>query len=143
MLIYNLIQQEEALCYSSTLFPTLRPKHYPWRNIGPKSVAGMYSPGVVIFKDDLDHDCIDLPQEEYLVVGVLTVAAPRHPPCALGVDGPDVSTSIQRITDSSVRISELGILEDLRSKIRLVYRMAASNGHTHLVLGMLFSSTLQ
>jgi hypothetical protein len=52
-------------------------------------------------------------------VGVLTVVAPR---------GPRLSADKQTIAKSSV-------IEDFREKIRLVYRMAAHNGHTYLVLG--------
>jgi hypothetical protein len=80
----------------------------------------VYSPGVVIFKDDLDHDCQDLPKAEQLVVGVLTVAAPCGP----------------RLKDNMTAIKDAGVLEDLREKIRLVYRMAAHNKHHYLVLGM-------
>lgn len=112
--------QEEALCYSSTLYPTLKDEYYPWPNMGPKSIAGIYSPAVVIFKDDLDHDCADLPPNERQVVSVITVAAPRDPP--LSRDG----QSFKWPQD----------LECMRQKIRLVYRMAAHNGQHHLVLGM-------
>ncbi|THX05476.1 hypothetical protein D6D13_07141 [Aureobasidium pullulans] len=43
--------QEEALCYSSTLYQTLKPEYYPWANTGLSSVAGIFSPGVVVFKE--------------------------------------------------------------------------------------------
>ena len=71
--------QEEALCYSSTLYITLKDEYYPWPNVGDGSVAGIYSPGVVIFRDDLDHDCTELPKDARRLVSVITVAAPRHP----------------------------------------------------------------
>lgn len=110
--------QEEALCYSSTLFATLKPSYYPWDNLGPKSIAGVFSPGVVVFKDDLDHDCINLVPNERRVVSVITVAAPRCP--ALSED----RSTFRNISD----------LEDFRGKIRLVYRMAAHHGQQYLVL---------
>lgn len=88
-------------------------------NLGPSSVAGIYSPAVVIFKDDLDHDCIDLPSNEIRVVSVITVAAPRGP--MLTAD----RTQLRRKED----------LECFREKIRLVYRMAAHNNQKYLVLG--------
>lgn len=111
--------QEEALCYSSTLYATLKPEYYPWPNVGPGSVAGVFSPGVVIFKDDLDHGCAELAPSNRRVVSVITVAAPRY--AALTAD-------LSAFKNPSV-------LEDLRGKIRLVYRMAARNQQQYLVLG--------
>ncbi|KZV98800.1 hypothetical protein EXIGLDRAFT_606575 [Exidia glandulosa HHB12029] len=105
--------QEEALCYSSTLFKTLNASWYPWPNTGPGSVAGIFSPAVVVFKDDLAHDCADLPESERVVVSVLTVAAPR------ALKG--------HLSDSE--------LNDLRGKIRLTLRMAARRKQDVLVLG--------
>lgn len=111
--------QEEALCYSSTLFATLRDEWYPWPNLGPGSVAGIYSPGVVVFRDTLDAGLAELPEAERFVVSVITVAAPRGP----------------ALTSDGTGFARAGDLEDLRGKIRLVYRCAAHNGHTSLVLG--------
>jgi len=111
--------QEEALCYSSTLYDTLKESYYPWPNLGPRSVAGIYSPGVVIFKDDLDHNCVDLPEAERRVVSVITVASPCRP----------------KLTEDELGFKNESDLEDLKGKIRLVYRMAGHNKQTHLVLG--------
>lgn len=111
--------QEEALCYSSTLAVTLKKEYYPWPNVGPDSIAGVYSPGVVIFKDDLDNNCEDLVPAERQVVSVVTVAAPRH--CTLTAD--------------RLNFKNPSHLEDLKGKIRLVYRMAAQHGKTYLILG--------
>ena len=52
--------QEEALCYSSTLFSTLDSKWYPWPNTGEGSVKGIFSGAVVVFKDTLENGCVDL-----------------------------------------------------------------------------------
>jgi len=98
---------------------TLKDNYYPIPNVGFGSTAGIYSPGVVIFRDQLDNACTELPVEQRRVVSVISVAAPRWP--ALSEDG----MSLRRKTD----------LEDLREKIRLVYRIAAHYGKTHLVLG--------
>lgn len=111
--------QEEALCYSSTLYSTLKPSWFPWPNLGQGSIAGGYSPGVVVFKDDLDHDCANLPKEQWRTVSVITVAAPRWP----------------KLTADGQRFANESNLEDLRGKIRLVYRMAAHNKQRYLVLG--------
>jgi hypothetical protein len=107
------------LCYSSTLYVTLKPEWYPWPNLGPGSVSGGFSPGVVVFKDDLDHDCVELPKEERSVVSVITVAAPRYP----------------RLTTDREHFVKESDLEDLRGKIRVVYRMAAHNKQRYLILG--------
>lgn len=97
----------------------MKPSYYPWPNLGLGSTAGVYSPAVVIFRDDLDHDCVELPESQRKVVSVITVAAPRCP--ELTTDG----LSFRNASD----------LKDLRGKIRLVYRMAAVHKKTSLVLG--------
>lgn len=61
------------------MYETLQPSYYPCPNLGPRSVAGVLSPSVVIIQDDLDHNCNDLPKEKRAVVSVVTVAAPRLP----------------------------------------------------------------
>lgn len=114
--------QEEALCYSSTLFATLKEEWYPWLNTGPGSTAGVYSPGVVVFRDTLDGGLVEFAEGERVVVSVITVAAPRGPLLAEGEDGRHV---FARKSD----------LDDMREKIRLVYRCAGHNGRTSLVLG--------
>lgn len=111
--------QEEALCYSSTLYATLKPEWYPFPNTGPGSCAGIMSPNVVVFKDTLDRDLIDLPAEQRHVVAVITVAAPCHP----------------RLADGREDFGDPSELEDLREKILLVLRLAAVHGVTSLVLG--------
>ncbi|KAG6863324.1 hypothetical protein C0991_006726 [Blastosporella zonata] len=111
--------QEEALCYSSTLYITLKPEYYPWPNTGLGSVSGVYSPGVVIFKDDLDHDCADLLQSDRRVVSVITVAAPRRRP----------------LNKDQTAFKDSSVLDDLRGKIRFIFRMAAHKGHHNLILG--------
>lgn len=75
-----------------------------------------------MFKDDLDHWCLDLGEEEVRVVAVLTVAAPRGPKTRRGEDGEEA-------------IRDEKVAEELRGKIRLVYRMAAGNGKEYIVLG--------
>ena len=76
----------------------------------------------MIFKDDLDHPCVDLPVDQRETVAVITVAAPRLPQ-VLGY---------RLLNNSDVR--------DLKEKIRLIYRMAGHNGKQVLVLGTCWSS---
>ncbi|KAH6629440.1 hypothetical protein C7974DRAFT_186346 [Boeremia exigua] len=111
--------QEEALCYSSTLYATLNPKWYPFPNTGPGSCAGIISPGVVVFKDTLDRDLVDLPREQQHVVTVITVAAPCWPV----------------LTEDRKEFADASNLHDLQEKILLILRLAATNGLTKLVLG--------
>ncbi|KAH7090116.1 hypothetical protein BKA62DRAFT_725744 [Auriculariales sp. MPI-PUGE-AT-0066] len=113
---YTLAQtQEEALCYSSTLYPTLKEIWYPWTG----SVMGIYSPAVVVFKDDLMHNCTYLPQSERIVVSVLTFAAPCVP----------------ELTRDNLSFASQTDLDSLRAKIRLLLRTAARRGQDTLVLG--------
>ncbi|KAF2444916.1 hypothetical protein P171DRAFT_286137 [Karstenula rhodostoma CBS 690.94] len=111
--------QEEALCYSSTLYPTLKPEWYPWPNTGPGSCAGIFSPDVVVFKDTIGNELVQLPAAERHLVSVITMAAPCLP----------------KLTEDGERFAVASDLEDLREKIILTLRMAAMNGVTKLVLG--------
>lgn len=111
--------QEEALCYSSTLYATLKPEWYPWPNTGPGSCAGIFSPDVVVFRDSLDNDLVELPAHQRHVLAVITVAAPCSP----------------QLTDDGKSFADESDLMDLREKILLILRLAAVNGITSLVLG--------
>jgi len=111
--------QEEALCYSSTLYATLKPEYYPWPNAGEGSVAGIYSPAVVVFKDTIGEECLDLEVAERMVVAVVTVAAPRQP----------------KLTDDRLGFADESVLEGFRDKVRLVLRIMAADGKTFAVLG--------
>jgi uncharacterized protein (TIGR02452 family) len=57
------------------------------------------------------------------VVSVITVAAPRNP----------------TLTEDQSAFENASDLEDLKGKIRLVYRMAAHHGQQYLVLGVFHS----
>lgn len=108
--------QEEALCYSSTLYCTLDAKYYPWDNA---STSGIFSPGVVVYKDTLANKCELLKEEDVTVTSILTIAAPRWRP----------------VTLDHKEFRNPKHLEELREKLRSVYRMAAIEGRTNLVLG--------
>lgn len=74
----------------------------------------------MIFKDDLDHDCAELPKSQRRVVSVITVAGPRRP----------------KLTANGEGFANRSDLEDLRGKIRLVYRMAAHHKQRYIVSGI-------
>jgi uncharacterized protein (TIGR02452 family) len=111
--------QEEALCYSSTLYATLKSEWYPWPNTGPGSCAGIVSPDVVVFRDTIDNDLRELSEQERHVVTVFTVAAPCWP----------------KVSEDGKSFAREEELQDLREKILLVLRMAAVEGVSKLVLG--------
>lgn len=99
----------------------MNPAYYPWRNIGPGSASGIYSPGVVVYRDTLPKQCELLPEDDVVVLGVMTVAAPRAP----------------RLTANRTEITDPKIADDLVRKVRAIYRMAAMRGQTWLVMGAL------
>lgn len=108
--------QEEALCYSSTLFGTLDTCHYPWPNT---AASGIFSPGVAVHRDTLANACALLPAADVVVLGVITVAAPRNP----------------RLTHDRRSFMDPAMEAAMREKVRAVFRMAALHGRTNLVLG--------
>ena len=87
--------------------------------MGPGSCAGIVSPGVVVFRDTLDNELVELPESRRHVVAVITVAAPRFP----------------ELDEERVGFAREEDLRCLREKILLVLRMAAGEGVTRLVLG--------
>ena len=123
--------QEDALCYSSTLFPTLQKWKplYPWRNhCQPREqgndaeCAGIYSPDVCIFKYELAKGCKELERKDMVVVSVVSVAAIACPPTVVTKEG------------EAVMKSEKDRLK-LTERVRMVFRMAAHNGKSVLMLG--------
>ncbi|KIK66650.1 hypothetical protein GYMLUDRAFT_909453 [Collybiopsis luxurians FD-317 M1] len=142
--------QETYLCYSSTLFHSLTQpnivSYYPWPNTGPGCVAGIFSEGVVIFREPMDarsvlgssDDSIGpisggynskfaslLPSTKRRVVSVISIAAPSYPRLSLG--GNDFADDV--------------VKEELKEKVRLALRMAALHGKRYLVLGALGCGT--
>jgi len=61
---------------------------------------------------------VDLPEDQRVIVGVMTVAAPRGP----------------KLTSDGLSFAKESDIEDLRGKIRLVLRMAGNDGKDSLVL---------
>jgi len=116
------LAQEEALCYRSSLSFTLKRKFYPLPEI-----SGVYSPTVVVMRKSMadGHGLLDLTNPDDLpVLSAISVAAVRDPPVTTSDSEPP---QYRQAKDRSV----------MKSKMRMVLRIAAFNGHRRLVLGAL------
>ena len=115
------LAQEEALCYRSSLSFTLKRRFYPLPDI-----SGIYSPTVVVIRDSLamGHSllCPGIPPQHLPVVSVISVAAVRDP-ATTDATPPAYQNNADRAL--------------MKSKIRMILRIAAVNGHRQLVLGAL------
>ncbi|KAL8636000.1 MAG: hypothetical protein Q9228_006557 [Teloschistes exilis] len=117
------IAQEEALCYRSSLSFTLKHRFYPMAER-----SAIYSPTVVVIRQSLSsgHSMLDLSKPDELpVVSVVSMAALRDPPVQ------------RRLGDGEEIYSNNNDRELMRSKIRMILRVAAAKGHPKLVLGAL------
>ncbi|GKT63351.1 mitochondrial chaperone BCS1 [Colletotrichum tofieldiae] len=124
------VAQEEAMCYRSSLYLSLHKRYYPFKRRG-----GVYTPDVVVVRGDMasGHRMLvpgvayaDLP-----VVSVLSVAAIRRPE----VRRRQVVTTAG--TEEVWEFASAGDRTLTMEKMRLCLRMAASRGHSLLVLGAL------
>lgn len=112
--------QEEALCYRSSLFFTLKPRYYPIPGQG-----AIYSPKVLVFRESQKdgHDTMDLRDPATLpVIAVVSVAAVCLPPL--------VTTGSGRKTYRSDKDRKL-----MMAKMRVILRTACRNRHRNIVLG--------
>lgn len=117
------LAQEEALCYRTSLSFTLKRRYYPLPESG-----GIYSPSVLVLRQSLARghallDQISSPAR-LPVVSVISVAAVRAPEL-LGGQG------------ESGRYRRATVREVMKEKMRVVLRIAATEGHRTLVLGAL------
>ncbi|KAL8672882.1 MAG: hypothetical protein Q9224_007549 [Gallowayella concinna] len=115
--------QEEAICYRSSLYLTLKHRYYPM-----KDKAAIYSPRVVVIRDSMEksHRLLDLARPDDLpVVSVVSMAAVRDP------------RLLRRVSDGQETYAGAADRELMRAKIRMVLRIAAARGHRQLVLGAL------
>ena len=129
--------QEDALCYSSTLWPMLEmhKEKYPWRKVVGREknkgeCAGIWSPNVVVFRDELAKECAVLEKKEWVTVGVVSVAALACPPVVPDHDA-------KRRARGEMRLKLERDVETLKERVRMVLRMAASNGKSVLILAAL------
>ncbi|KAK4940518.1 hypothetical protein LTR10_019392 [Elasticomyces elasticus] len=127
--------QEDALCYSSTLWPTLARwrKKYPWRSAvkldeNPAGCAGIFSPNVVIFRDELSKDCGILARKDWAKVSVISVAALACPPVVRALTTRFGVESRMKLNNDA---------RTIRERFRMILRMAAHHGKSVLVLAAL------
>jgi uncharacterized protein (TIGR02452 family) len=120
------LAQEESLCYRSSLSLSLHyDRHYP---LSTTEAEAVYSPYVVIIREDLASGHGLLEPRNYFAVSVISVPAIRKPdlrPFRL----PNNLRKVVFRHDSDRNLT--------KDKMRLVLRMAAFNKHRRLVLGAL------
>ena len=117
---YGAMAQEEALCYRSSLFFTLKIRHYP---IPEK--AAIYSPRVLVFRESMKdgHDLMDLRNPSTLpLISVVSTAAICQPRLTKSSSGRKV---YEKRKDKEL----------MMQKMRVILRVANRNRHRRLVLG--------
>jgi uncharacterized protein (TIGR02452 family) len=121
---HGALAQEEALCYRSSLFFTLKIKHYPIPDTG-----AIYSPRVLVIREDMSqgHNLLDFRDPATLpVMSVVSVAA---------IERPETRKS-QIHQHGTVEVYAKKSDEELmKRKMRTVLRVAATHGHRQIVLG--------
>lgn len=127
--------QEEAICRCSTLYPNLKAER-PWEKFyAPHRRAHeplhnddcIYTPGVVVFKSDVDYPQL-LPEEKWYSVNVLTCAAPNlreRPSNEMNIGDGNAAVHINR--------EELQALHEKR--MRKVLEIAWRKGNEVVILG--------
>jgi uncharacterized protein (TIGR02452 family) len=114
------LAQEECLCYRSSLYLSLHDSYYPL-----SSLSAIYTPSVLILRDAMSrgHTLLGPTTQpaNMPVTAVISVAALRRP----------------QLTHDNKSYRNEGQRAETKRKIRLVLNLAASLGHTKLVLGAL------
>ncbi|KAL2411321.1 hypothetical protein ABEF95_001557 [Exophiala dermatitidis] len=140
--------QEDALCYSSTLWPILEKwsGRYPWRRTtqvdregNPGECAGIFHPNVVIFRDELANDCHVLDRKDWATVSVVSVAALACPPLV-----PAVAPKSRGARGHSDDWQDMQLKLDkdvlrLKERWRMILRMAAIQEKSVLLLAAIGS----
>jgi uncharacterized protein (TIGR02452 family) len=117
---HGALAQEEALCYRTSLALTLKYKYYPLPEDG-----GIYSPRVLIIRESMQngHALMDLTMPSKLpYISVVSVAAVCQPKLRADQNGQEQYASA----------ADVALME---TKMRVVLRIAAANGHRQIVLG--------
>lgn len=130
--------QEDALCYSSTLWPTLDrwKSEYPWRKTlirsrnNPGECAGIFTPNVVVFRDELSNDCEILPRRDWTTVSVVSVAGLACPPLV-------PAQKLRGRGEAEMQMKLEKDVDTIRERFRMILRMAARQEKSVLVLAAL------
>ena len=118
--------QEESLCRCSTLYPCLR-ADAAWKEFylphrmeeNPlHSDDCIYTPGVVVFKDDSDHPRI-LPEDKWMQVNIITCAAPN----------------LRALREMGGEIRDEALFALHEGRMRRILQLAALGGNDVLILG--------
>lgn len=140
------LAQEEALCYRSSLFFTLKKRFYPLQDDTKPSdpkFAVVYSPSVFVIRENMNkgHTLLDISKPSTLpVVSAVSAAALKRPPLkkiqVLGVRASSSSSSSSSALTAVVRevYARQSDREIMKEKLRMIIRSAAHNGHRRLVL---------
>ncbi|KAK5463005.1 hypothetical protein LTS15_002717 [Exophiala xenobiotica] len=131
--------QEDALCYSSTLWPTLDrwKDNYPWRKTvnrsegNPGECAGIFTSNVVIFRDELTKDCKILGRRDQTTVSVVSVAGLACPPLV------PAQKSKARGGEGETQMKLEKDVHTIKERFRMILRMAATQEKSVLLLAAL------
>lgn len=110
--------QEEALCRRSSLYLTITPERRFYPILQPGAI---FSPDVLVMRKSDELDCAPLPLDEMWWTSVISVAALFRP--ELDNSGTDFARSEDR--------------EEMRERIKVLFRVVALEGKTNLVLSAL------
>ncbi|KAJ9611367.1 hypothetical protein H2200_004551 [Cladophialophora chaetospira] len=132
--------QEDALCYSSTLWPELNQfkDKYPWRKVLQRDAnnmgecAGIFSPDVVIFKDELAKDCEILRRKDWTTISMVSVAALACPPIVAVAQ-----TSKRKEGAGELQLKLEKDVRSIQERWRMTLRMAGEHGKSVLLLAAL------
>ncbi|KAJ6189203.1 hypothetical protein N7519_004111 [Penicillium mononematosum] len=116
------LAQEEALCFRSTLAATLHKRFYPLPVLG-----AVWSPNVVVFRDEVATDARIYEPAEMFTVGVVSLAAMRRP----------------LLTPDKRNFARPQDIRTVRDKMRQTLRVLAVNNVTHCVLGAMGCGAFQ
>ena len=112
-------------------------EHHPWRKAGVMQrddrnsgqCSGIYSPQVVIFKDELANDCKALPERDWKTVSVLSVATPACPPLT-----PVTTRSSKHRDSQEMALKSSNDVKIVQERWGMALPMAAHHGQSVLLL---------